>query len=273
MRGFAYGVLDPDGRRYRLALLHSRECPACRAYVASLRGLAAALPPVFLPYGITAGVLARLAEGARLGAAGSGRGAGAATGAAADTGGRFAQGLGGAVPAAGAAGASGAAGGGWLITGGLAGKLAVGCLLALGVGAGCVVLDREGGLVHRPHPAHLSARARPAPEANEQHQPAIAAPSSLPAPAADHLAAPPVLSPSRLLRREFGPESEPGASLARFNAPAGHRAAPRAAASGISTGTGQSSLAPEARARGEAGSGAQLPAGDATAAAREFAPG
>ena len=35
--------------RYRLALVHQRECPACRAYVASLRGLAAVLPPLSLP--------------------------------------------------------------------------------------------------------------------------------------------------------------------------------------------------------------------------------
>ena len=49
MRALAYGILDPDGERYRLALAHRGECPACRAYVVSLRGLAAALPPVLLP--------------------------------------------------------------------------------------------------------------------------------------------------------------------------------------------------------------------------------
>jgi hypothetical protein len=46
MRAFAYGILDPLGERHQLALIHSSECPACRAYVLSLRGLAAALPPV-----------------------------------------------------------------------------------------------------------------------------------------------------------------------------------------------------------------------------------
>ena len=59
MRGLAYGILDPDGERYRLALIHRSECPACRAYVVSLRGLAAALPPVLLPWGLGAGALAR----------------------------------------------------------------------------------------------------------------------------------------------------------------------------------------------------------------------
>src|SRR5207237_620879 len=37
MRGLAFGILDPRGERYRLALSHQRECPACRSYVRSLR--------------------------------------------------------------------------------------------------------------------------------------------------------------------------------------------------------------------------------------------
>ena len=52
MRGLAFGILDPDGERYRLARLHQRECPACRAYVLSLRGLAAVLPPLALPWSL-----------------------------------------------------------------------------------------------------------------------------------------------------------------------------------------------------------------------------
>ncbi len=52
MRGLAFGILDPGGERYRLARLHQRECPACRAYVLSLRGLAAVLPPLPLPWGL-----------------------------------------------------------------------------------------------------------------------------------------------------------------------------------------------------------------------------
>ncbi|MGH2854650.1 MAG: hypothetical protein ACRDLF_10745, partial [Solirubrobacteraceae bacterium] len=52
MRGLAFGVLDPRGERYRLARLHQRECPACRAYILSLRGLAAVLPPLPLPWGL-----------------------------------------------------------------------------------------------------------------------------------------------------------------------------------------------------------------------------
>lgn len=49
MRALAFGVLDPEGERHRVALAHRESCPACRAYVRSLRGLAAVLPPVFVP--------------------------------------------------------------------------------------------------------------------------------------------------------------------------------------------------------------------------------
>ena len=58
MRGLAFGILDPEGERYRLAMAHRRECPACRAYVLSLRGLAAVLPLPFLPGVLGAGALA-----------------------------------------------------------------------------------------------------------------------------------------------------------------------------------------------------------------------
>jgi RNA polymerase sigma factor (sigma-70 family) len=51
MRAYAFGILDPQGERHRLALVHLRECPACRAFVLSLRGLAAILPPLPLPPG------------------------------------------------------------------------------------------------------------------------------------------------------------------------------------------------------------------------------
>jgi DNA-directed RNA polymerase specialized sigma24 family protein len=118
MRALAFGILDPDGERYRLALAHHSQCPACRAYVVSLRGLAVVLPPAFLPWGIAAATGAGLQAGRSLGGAVSASGV------------------------SGAAGASGAAGGTWLLGGGALGaKLAVGCLLALGVGAGCVALQ------------------------------------------------------------------------------------------------------------------------------------
>jgi DNA-directed RNA polymerase specialized sigma24 family protein len=159
MRGFALGILDPSGERYRLARLHQRECPACRAYVRSLRGLAAVLPPLPLPWGLGVPPTAQAppnrlppthptptpataragakGAGARVGATGAGAKAGAGTGASAVPGAASAGAGAGAVSASGLAGAGGA-GGGWLLGGSLGAKLAVSCVLALSVG--CVVL-------------------------------------------------------------------------------------------------------------------------------------
>jgi DNA-directed RNA polymerase specialized sigma24 family protein len=168
MRGLAFGILDPEGERYRLAMAHKSECPACRAYILSLRGLAAVLPVPFLPGLLGAGALAGIAgagagvgsgvgAGSGAGAAGTGAGAGAAG---AGAGAQVGSGIG-ALSASGAAGAgAGAASGGWLLAGGVGAKLAVGCLVALGVGASCVALDLNpvhdlGGQtpVHRRHSA------------------------------------------------------------------------------------------------------------------------
>ena len=147
MRGFAFGILDPDGERYALAMAHQRECPACRAHVLSLRGLASVLPPLPLPLVLGAGAAA---------GAGATTGVGASTGAVAGTSASVGTGVG----ATGAAG--GAAGGGWLLAGGgVAGKLAVGCLVAVGVGAGCVALTlaplAPHRSVHRQRLLHMAA--------------------------------------------------------------------------------------------------------------------
>ena len=150
MRGLAFGILDPAGERYRFALTHSDGCPACRAYVASLRGLAALLPPLpaLLHGGLAAGGLgelgAQLANGHVVGVGTGGAAAGASSGA-----GSPLAGAGSLLPASG-----GAVGGGWLLAGGGAGvKLAAGCALALGVGVGCVALDGQPASHGRPHPA------------------------------------------------------------------------------------------------------------------------
>jgi DNA-directed RNA polymerase specialized sigma24 family protein len=67
MRAYAFGILDPDGERHALAVAHTRECPACRAHVAALRGLASVLPPLpfALPYGGSAGPRATSGRGSR----------------------------------------------------------------------------------------------------------------------------------------------------------------------------------------------------------------
>jgi len=76
MRAFAFGILDPDGERHALARIHQRECPACRAYVLSLRGLASVLPPLPLSFAAMGGAGAAAGSGATAG----GSSAAAATG-------------------------------------------------------------------------------------------------------------------------------------------------------------------------------------------------
>jgi RNA polymerase sigma factor (sigma-70 family) len=276
MRALAYGILDPDGERYQLALMHHSECPACRAYVVSLRGLAAALPPVLLPWGIAAAALARAAEGAHAsGAVAAGSGAGGAAG-----GGSLAT-----SGAAGAAGAGGAAGGGWLVGAGpLGAKLAVGCLVALSVGAGCAAL--EAG-----HPAHVTRHegshssrsgARVGVRSGAVEQPGDLAGgvrgslSSSIVRGADAYSS---LAPSAKASREFGPQalSSGGsasrvagreASIAHSATSTSESAAPSGAVKGeASEGEGGASDA------GNAASATRSTPGDSNAAEREFSPG
>jgi RNA polymerase sigma factor (sigma-70 family) len=168
MRGFAFGILDPRGERYALALAHQRECPACRAHVLSLRGLASVLPPLPLPWVLGVGVAAGAGSagaGAGVTAGGTGAGAGASTtGAGAGAGAGVGTGTGVGV----GVGVSGAgAGGGWLMAGGgIGAKLAVGCLVAVSFGAGCVALSVAPIVPSHPHPhrrhvAHVSYSMAP----------------------------------------------------------------------------------------------------------------
>ena len=269
MRGLAYGVLDPAGERYQLAVVHGRECPACRAYVLSLRGLAAALPP--------APLLLHLALGTGAGAGAlHGLGAGAATGVRAGVGhGASSGGSIGAAPVAatGAVSASGAfgagAGGGWLLAGGPAAKLAAGCLLALGVGAGCLALgtsapetrrQADGSAHHPSHAAHAARLGQP---------PQAAANPPAARPASSTSASRTALSPSVRATREFGLEpgatsGASGSSAPRRNAASG-RSAPTAVVASPARLSALRAPSPPASAGSEAAS--------ATAAAREFSPG
>jgi DNA-directed RNA polymerase specialized sigma24 family protein len=311
MRALAFGVLDPDGERHRLALMHCSECPACRAYVVSLRGLAAALPPVFLPGGLGAGILARLAEGAHAGGAagtagaggivGNGAGGTAGSGAAgtgagggmsgggAGAGVQAGRGIGGALSASGAAGAGGAAGGGWLLGAGpLGAKLAVGCLLALGVGAGCVALD-AGHLVHGPrhrhHPAsRLPASALAAASGADRLSELTAGVGGPLSPATPRGSAS-SLTPSAKASREFGPEQalrpgggEAGAAVGPAGtSSAGSSGSVSASARSASTGSQPppTDSGPEAggSGHGEASSASDSAGADSAAAEREFSPG
>ncbi|MGO9320177.1 MAG: sigma-70 family RNA polymerase sigma factor [Solirubrobacteraceae bacterium] len=283
MRALAYGILDPDGERYRLALMHRSQCSACRAYVVSLRGLAAALPPVFLPWGLGAAAMARAAEGAHAGgaaaAAGSGAGGSGAAGGGAAGSGVAGGGSLAASGAAGAAGASGAAGGGWLIGAGpLGAKLAVGCLLALGVGAGCVALEaghpareqRQG----RSHVSRSGAGAIARMVGADQLGDLAYGPGgSVSATARGGAGSFAPLTPSARASREFGPEQALAAGAAAAPAAAGRQASiARSASSGF-----RSPPAAGASSAGEvpppADAGSASAAGDSTAAEREFSPG
>ncbi len=238
MRGLAFGILDLEGERYQLALAHQRECPACRNYILSLRGLAAVLPlPVFLPGMLGAGALAGTAgagvgagAGSTAGVGGTGAGVGTSAGAGAGAGGvgtgagvQAGSGIGGALSASGTAGA-GAAGGGWLLAGGPVGaKLAVGCLLALGVGAGCAALgvnpghgDGRHAELHRRHSVGRAGTGTVgAVEATSALTPGYLLTGAVPRDAhLDDVAASgqpaarsqPAISPAGKASREFGPE-------------------------------------------------------------------
>jgi RNA polymerase sigma factor (sigma-70 family) len=269
MRGFAYGILDPQGERYRLARVHHTACPSCRAYVLSLRGLAAVLPPVPAMLHLALGASAAAGAGA---GAGSGVGSGAASGAGA-------AGAGGAALSASGAAGVGAAGGSWWLAGGPIGaKLAVGCLLALGVGAGCVALEGHshgGRVASHGHPARTRTERRdvspsgplvPARAAVTAVDPAAA--SQSPAPGARHSTA--VADPARAAR-EFGPER--GARGEASSARDATRA-PTTVARTASVVTGRSVPSAVAAPLSDSRASSDAPAGRSVpAAAREFSPG
>lgn len=52
IKAYALEVLDPEGERHALALMHLSRCPSCRQYARGLRGIAAIVPPVALPSAI-----------------------------------------------------------------------------------------------------------------------------------------------------------------------------------------------------------------------------
>jgi RNA polymerase sigma factor (sigma-70 family) len=286
MRGLAYGVLDPHGERHRLAVMHTRSCPACRSYVASLRGLAALLPP--------APALALLV-GASRAARDATRHTAATAHASAGAGVRGSGAI--VAPAAAASGTvgAGAAGGGWLLIGGGAGaKLAATCLLALGLGAGCAALTVTGSSPHRRGPSHsraAGAQARLRTPAITFDQPQTSRTAAAPAlaaitPSAQSESA---ITPAARAGREFGPEQPPvpEGSQAPHSSPS---SAPRASVSRSTAAAREFNRTerPSSRASGAA-SPAARPANEAPAtesagaavsgeggpaqAQREFSPG
>ncbi len=306
MRGFAFGILDPRGERYRLARLHQRECPACRAYVLSLRGLAAVLPPLPLPWGLgfagphhtaparvpsarspsTRAAPARAAPPRVLSTRASPprtrssqissthAGAGAKAGAGTSAGG---------IAASGAASAGGAAGGGWLLGGSVGAKLAVGCVLALSVGCVALVAPRHAGASHRGHARRLaSASPANAPGAATE-SPVLAASTALGGLTSGHSSAGTLPHVSRILpaarvtamrraadrhaQQEFGLERPASAPATASSSP---QVAPATAHAASVQRAGTASAAqstPESAA-----ASASAPSGPPSRAEREFGP-
>ena len=284
MRALAFGVLDPDGERYQLALAHRSHCPACRAYVTSLRGLAVTLPPVFLPGGMGAVALAQ-AGGAHAGvAAGVGAGMAGRTVASggANAGVQAGRGIGGTLSASGAAGAgtagagSGGLAGGWLFAGGA--KLAAGCLIALSVGAGCVALGVHVDGRHEHMPIRRRQQAAPTHGAGYMGRNAAVGESTFSSAAAGTVGASApstasALAPASRARREFGPEQ---ALAAAAQQPAIARASTaRVASSAGSTQRSERSSRSATADASEVSSSSRSPSsgGSSSQAEREFEPG
>jgi hypothetical protein len=290
MRGFAYGILDPAGERYRLAVSHHSQCPACRAYVVSLRGLAAVLPLPPLPLSLIAAV----AAGARAGGAGARTAGAGATGVGARAAGAGAEAAG-----PGLAGAGGA-GGGWLVAGGAGAKLALGCAVAVSIGAGCVALSAGPVLPQRAHhiravskniPPRAIGRQRAAPALAAARSPTTSASprSAQPPPPADGTARAPGSTLTRRASssppkasREFGIERPAGSvssSAERGPAepnPTEPRPGESPQASAATVGSHSRSITRSEEAASAAAPPsipAAQPSGGAAAAAREFGPG
>jgi RNA polymerase sigma factor (sigma-70 family) len=290
MRGLAYGILEPGGERHRLALAHQDACPACRAYVLSLRGLAAVLPPApllahsTLAAAVAGGAAGTSATGTTSAAAGGTSVAGSTSaaggaGAASPAAGGSLSGLAGAaLPASGAAGV-GAAGGSWWLAGPLGAKLAAGCLIALGVGAGCVALQRRPGHdLGRAHRSHVrlaasagALRATSPPPAPPVRPSVLVTGAQLGATAATattRAAAP--RAAATQASREFGPERPARSMGAASSSPIGATRASIASAASSPPAPPQASSDSGAVARSSARSAT---GGPTSAAQREFSPG
>jgi DNA-directed RNA polymerase specialized sigma24 family protein len=249
MRGYAFGVLDPEGERYRLALAHQSECPACRAYIRSLRGLAVVLPvPGLMPWVLGRGAGAQAGthtssghtSGAHASTGHASAGVGASGGASTGVGAGGGVGTGAGVGVASAGGAAGAtAGGGWLFAGGgIGAKLAVGCLVAA-LGAGCVALTgtplAPRHAVHHRHLERASGAGASAAQdalsssvASAQLVPDVSAPVRGATSSSTSDRATVALSAAAKASREFGPEQAlAGAGTASTASSSSTAASPR----------------------------------------------
>ncbi len=200
MKAYAFGILDPAGERYALAVAHCRECSACRAHVASLRGLASVLP---LPLLVLIGGKAPV--GKRSAGSGTSNAGRAVPGRLAANAPRF----------GGRAGAGGWGG----LSGSLAAKLAVTAAILLGGGYAVLGSRAHGSPSGPPVLAGVPAAAAPA---------SVLAPASVPASVSVSVPAPASV-PAALIPAALLPAGEEvlthalfGVPYARTRARAGH---------------------------------------------------
>jgi DNA-directed RNA polymerase specialized sigma24 family protein len=187
LRAYALGTLAEEHPDYPRAREHIEKCTACHRYVMGLRGLAAIVPPVGLPFmplgGHEAGILAHLEH------LFNGHGSASATASSA-------------LQSTATAGSAGAAGGGASLVSSLGGAKGLAVVLAVAATAGAAAIHGSGS--HHRLPARHASVSRTAP-----------ASSYLPAQSAN-------LPASAALQSDLASERERGARTQRAE-PRRHR--------------------------------------------------
>jgi DNA-directed RNA polymerase specialized sigma24 family protein len=161
LRAYALGLLAEGDHDYRRASEHIEDCTACHRYVMGLRGLAAIVPPVGLPFmpvgGHEAGILAHLEH------LFNGHGSASATASSA-------------LQSTATAGSAGAAGGGAGVIGSLGGAKGLAVVLAAAAAAGAAAIHGSGG--HHRGPARHASVSRAVPATTYVPAPSVNFPAS-----------------------------------------------------------------------------------------------
>ena len=161
MRDYALGLLTEGDHDYRRASDHIEDCTACHRYVMGLRGLAAIVPPVGLPFmplgGHEAGILAHLEH------LFNGHGSASATASSA-------------LQSTATAGSAGAAGGGASLVSSLGGAKGLAVVLAVAATAGAAAIHGSGS--HHRLPARHTSVSRAVPASTYVQAPSDSLPAS-----------------------------------------------------------------------------------------------
>jgi DNA-directed RNA polymerase specialized sigma24 family protein len=161
LRAYALGTLTEADRDYRPAKEHIEDCTACHRYVMGLRGLAAIVPPVGLPFmplgGHEAGILAHLEH------LFNGHGSASATASSA-------------LQSTATAGSAGAAGGGASFVSSLGGAKGLAVVLAVAATAGAAAIHGSGS--HHRLPARHTSVSRGVPASTYVQAPSDSFPAS-----------------------------------------------------------------------------------------------